>query len=125
MDGPWGGNLVAFVDYASIPNGDFAIIKVQDLYFQYNLADKYNKGVAEKPNQVTAVKSGDSAEAVSEMLVGLDMQNSTFVYTLQNTNTVIELCSEGTNANGARFVRMSIHEEPSQTSRCLAESSVP
>jgi hypothetical protein len=124
MDGPWSGKLAAFVDYPDVQDGYFVIIKVRDLFIQYNLADKHNKGVLEKPNNVTVVRSGGLAEQVSAMLVGLDLQNPRFAYNRPNAVIVIELCEEGTDENGVRFIRLIIHEQD-QTFTCSDESSVP
>jgi len=118
--GPWSGNLVAFVDYSGIKYGDYAIINVADLYIQYNRATKHNSGVVEKRDQVTIVKSGVSPEDVSEMLAGLDMQNSTFSYTHRGDVIVIELCEQGVYGD-VHYYRMSIHGQ-GQTSRCLHTS---
>lgn len=120
VNGPWSGKLVAFVDYPDISEGEFVIIRVRNIFIQYNLADKHNKGVVERPNNVTVVKSGGSAEQISTMLVGLDMQsmqNSIFIHRHRNVAIVIQLCEEGTDENGVRFVRL-IVRELSQTLTC-------
>jgi hypothetical protein len=120
VNGPWSGKLAAFVDYPDIGEEYFVILRVRDIFIQYNLADKHNRGVAEKPNNVTVVKSGGSAEQVSTMLVGLDMQNPIFAYRNRNAFIVIELCEEGTDENGVRFVRLIIREQ-SQTLTCSGD----
>jgi hypothetical protein len=115
-NGPWGGNLAAFVDYTDIANGEYAIINVRDLYVQYNMAKKYNQEVEEKANQVTVVQSGGSFGEVSAMLVGLDMGSPSFTYSHQGVNIIIQVCEPGSHGN-VDYMRMSIHTID-QTSTC-------
>ena len=119
-EGSWRGNLVAFVDYSNITDGDHAIINVGDLYIQCNLADKHNIGVQEKANTVTIVKSGGSPEAVSTMLAGLDMENSVFEYEYNGNFIVIEVCEEVNYGGNVRYFRLSTYER-SQQSVCNGE----
>jgi hypothetical protein len=123
-NGPWGGNLAAFVDYTDIANGDYAIINVLDLYIQYNMAKKYNYQVKENANQVTVVKSGGSSDAVSAMLVGLDMESPSFTYSNQGVSIIIQVCEPGSYGD-VDYMRMSVHTID-QTSVCdLAVPTLP
>lgn len=124
LNGPWGGRLVAFVDYRDIAASDYAIINVRDVYVQLNLADKHNVGVGEKGNQMTIVQSGGSEERVSNMLVGLDMQDPTFVYSHEGDKIVIELCEPGTYGNSVPYFRISIHLL-GETSTCSPPKEPP
>ena len=53
--GPWLGKLVGFVDYndTSVSRNEFVLIIVDQLYIQYNLAEKFNYDTQEKANLVT------------------------------------------------------------------------
>ena len=122
-NGPWGGNLAAFVDYTNIVNGEHvALINVGDiLYIQNNRAKTYNIGVEEKADEVTIVKSGGSIGAVSAMLIGLDMESPSFTYNLHGVNIIIQVCEPGSNGV-VDFFKMSIHTDY-QTSAC--QSALP
>jgi hypothetical protein len=108
QNGPWVGNLAAFVDYTDIAYGDYAIINVRDLYLQYNLAKKHNQQVEEKANQVTVVKAGYTRGDVSIMLDGLDMESPSFTYENQGVTIIVEVCEPGSYGE-VDYMRMSVH----------------
>jgi hypothetical protein len=120
---PWHGKLVAFVDYADIADGDYAIVNVGDLYLQYNRAKTYNWAVGEKQNQVTIVKSGVAADDTSTMLTGLDMTSTTFTNQENGMNIVIEVCEPGSYGS-VEYFQIGIYEVR-QASSCFAPSPTP
>ena len=60
----WSGRLHAFVDYDRIASDSNVLIKVNDLYLQYNRARRFNSGTQERGNEVTIVRGpGDNARS--------------------------------------------------------------
>ncbi|KAI2495559.1 Gametolysin peptidase M11 [Fragilaria crotonensis] len=73
-DGPWTGNIAAFVDHGKLQVRTTPIIvKVGNAYLLYNFAKDYNEDVSEKPFHVTITQGIPSPcdTCESEMLGGI------------------------------------------------------
>jgi hypothetical protein len=68
-DGIYRGKLATFVDYPLTSPSENVVIKVGDLYLQYNRAKGMNFQTREKANQVTIVEDRPKG---SELLTGVD-----------------------------------------------------
>jgi len=78
-DGIWKGYLATFVDYDLTSPGEYVVIKVGDLYMQYNRAKGMNFETREMRDQMTIAREGQKG---SELIAGLDglRTNSTLYF---------------------------------------------
>jgi hypothetical protein len=67
--GIWRGRVAAFVDYRLTSPHEYVVIKVGQVYLQYNRAKGMNYQTREKRNQIAIVEDEGNG---SEMLAGLD-----------------------------------------------------
>ena len=100
-DGPWLGILTAPVDYetglatSGTAEETVVLVRVDDLYIQFNRAVGFNADVIEKRNQLTITEAAFST-SMSESVAGLDMNNQryTAVEELSGSGVVtVELCN--------------------------------
>ena len=92
--------LAAFVDYDKLVSNDddrLILVRIGDLYMQFNRAKGINKDTSEKINQLTVVQEVFKG---TELLAGLDdtANNAIFSTVLDGTRLTIQVC------------RMDIHE---------------
>lgn len=125
----WGGRLYAFVDYNRTPDNSYVVIRVRDLYLQYNRARRFNSETKEKKNEVTITRGpGDNAQSRLLGAVGVGNGRSrTFrVPNFAGTgySLVIEACEQVYGPPD--YVRMSIYlENGNQKSTCSGPSPPP
>jgi hypothetical protein len=79
----WKGRVAAFADYDLTPEDKYVIIKVGDLYLQYNRAKKMNLETREKANQLTVTQERFEG---SELLggIGANKTDKSNVFELAN-----------------------------------------
>jgi hypothetical protein len=120
----WSGLLYAFVDYDRTPQNSFVLIRVRDLYVQYNRARRFNSGTREKRNEVTITR-GPNENAQSILLGSVGIGNgkerihrvSNFAGT--GHSLVFEACEQVYGPPD--YVRLSIYlDDGSQQSTCSA-----
>ena len=122
-DGPWAGQLVSFVDYDRTPPGNFVVIRVGNLYLQYNRAKDFNEGTRSHADQIVIVSApGKHEQSILEggVAKGIARVSSTFVYrNFQGTDQrlIIEVCEQG-EYEGLDHARMSIYLHGTQASTC-------
>jgi len=92
--------LAAFVDYDKLASNDddrLILVRIGDLYMQFNRAKGFNKDTSEKINQLTVVQEVFKG---TELLAGLDdtSNNAIFSTVLDGSRLTIQVC------------RMDIHE---------------
>ena len=127
---PWGGNLYAFTDYDTVPDGGVVVIKVGQVHMQWNRAEGFNSGTREHQNQVTIAYAPES-EAPSTLtggisnprLPGSDGVSEKFLHWQRDYghHLVMEVCETVYAPPGqADYVRMSIYITGYQTSTCNA-----
>jgi len=129
-DKAWSGLLYAFVDYNRTPEGSFVVVRVRDLYLQYNRARRFNSGTQERKNQVTITR-GPSADSQSSLLGGIALGTSATsdVFRVPNFvgtghSLVIEACEQ--HYGPPDYVRLSIYlDNGTQKSTCLAPTPRP
>ena len=113
--------LVAFVDYGdeSLHHDDLVLIRVGNLYIQYNRAKGYNIN-SEKPNTVTITKAesdNDVSDSVAALLAGESY--SYHNYDEDGNRLIIEVCSLHLDPSGVDYGFVSIyHDDGEQTSSC-------
>ena len=108
INGPWRGDLVAFVDAGKIVPNDSTkavVLNVGDLYLVFNRAKGHNNGVLEERNRVTIVQAEEdnSLTSASILLGSLDTsadRTSThaLVFAEGAVEVVIEVCGHATNS---------------------------
>lgn len=86
VTGDWDGELVAFTDAAQAP-GSSVILKLNNVYMQFNRAKGKNTGTKEKQNEVVLVR-GSQANEPTEVLAGLGSGES-----YSTDGYTIEVCS--------------------------------
>jgi hypothetical protein len=128
----WSGRLYASVDYLHrLPENSFVLIRVHDLYLQYNRAQRFNSGTKERANQVTIV-SGPGSNEKSSLLGGValgipDVAATKRIPNFANTGytLVIEACEQFFGPPD--YVQLSIYLEHhgNQTSTCVARTRPP
>lgn len=125
----WSGRLYAFVDYNRTPQNSFVVIRVRDLYLQYNRARRFNSATQERGNQVTITR-GPSADSQSRLLggVALGTTKTNHVFRVSNFagtghSLVIEACEQVYGPPD--YVRLSIYlDDGTQQSTCLSTPQV-
>lgn len=122
--GSWLGRVVAFTDYDQAGTGDYVVVKVGNLYIQYNKAEKFNYQTVDKKNQLTIV-TADNDSAISHVLGGIDLTNSTYRQSdfIGNTAINIKICSASEENEKSVFL-VSIFLD-FQSSSCDGPVSVP
>jgi Gametolysin peptidase M11 len=77
LDKPMTVIIPAFVDYLKVRNNaeKYVLVKVGNIYMQYNRAKDYNIGTKEMIDQLVLIRSGASQ---TERIAGLDMSNSVY-----------------------------------------------
>jgi hypothetical protein len=132
INGPWKGNLAAFVD-VDLEKTMPVTLRVGPLYIVLNRAAKHNRDVQEKRDMVTIVNAR-SATSPSEMLAGLSTTSSApsrFRTPVQidgaTVPIVVEVCrmylfSEATNQ--ASYASIEIRTD-TQPSTCSSTPAAP
>ena len=122
--GAWLGSVLAFTDYDQAENGDYVVVKVNNLYIQYNKAEDFNFQTMDKKNQLTIVEA-ESENMSSHVLSGIDLKNSTFRYiNFEGDNDlVVEVCSLA-DVGGKSSLLVSIYLV-TQPSRCRLSQPPP
>ena len=124
----WSGRLYASVDYLrGLPENSYVLIRVRDLYLQYNRARRFNSGTQERKNQVTIVR-GPGDDKTSQLLGGVavgltDVETRQRILNFTNTGfaLVIEACEQVYGPPD--YVRMSIYvDNGRQKSACIADT---
>ena len=87
-NGPWSGKLVGFVDYdkASTSRNEYVLIRVNNLYIQYNLSERFNFQTKEYGNMVT-ITTVPNDISDSNLLSALSAKQSAII-----GNYTIEVC---------------------------------
>jgi len=122
-DSSWGGRLVAFVDYNVTPPTDIVIIRVRNLYVQYNRARDFNAGSREYRNRVVIVSAPrkDSSFSNLEAALADNIAISTFAYAnFDGTghDLIFKVCDQ-VQGPVADYVHLSIHlDDGIQSSQC-------
>lgn len=109
----WEGGLVAFVDYNRTPKGDVVIIRVGNLYAQYNRARDFNKGSREYRNRVVIVSVSTTGSSLSKLEAALanNIAVSTFSYPNYDDSgysLVFKVCNQ-VRGPPIDYVHLSIH----------------
>lgn len=124
----WSVRLYASVDYLhGLPENSYVLIRVQDLYLQYNRARHFNSGTQERKNQVTIVR-GPGDDEMSQLLGGVavgfpEVEAKQRILNFANTGfaLVIEACEQVYGPPD--YVRMSIYlDNGQQKSTCVADT---
>ena len=108
----WSGRLAAFVDYnsASVGRNEYVLLRVDDMFVQYNLAESFNVGTREMINEVTIVKGDDiDATVKSELKAGIGAYES---YT--RDGMTFEVCSFETGP--AKYAELRVYPEGTPSS---------
>lgn len=100
QNGPMTIHLAAFVDFDVLDDDhQNVLINIDDTYFlQYNRAKGANVETGEYPNKVTIVKGFEDGH--SELLAGLDLEDSTLEVSLSASNLVINVCDVYDSGDG-------------------------
>ena len=95
----WSGRLFAFVDYnlASVDRGEYVLLRVEDVYLQYNRAKGFNVGTQEHKDEVVLIQEEDlnRRPVHSVLLAGLG-ENQSF----SRNGVTFEVCSLVFNVGG-------------------------
>lgn len=103
ITGDWSGDLVAFTDAQVAPSKD-VILKLGDIYMQFNRRKGKNAGTREKADEVVLVQ-GQQGSSRSEVLAGL---GSGETYSVDGVT--IEVCSMNFNS-GYDYAQVSIYQK--------------
>jgi hypothetical protein len=97
--------VVAFVDHRKATQQDTVLVKVGNLYMQFNRAKSFNAdtGIL-KDNLVVVREYNPYGGKRTSIVAGLNMTNRFY----RDWNTVIEVCNIGQRRNGVDFVDISI-----------------
>ena len=95
----WSGRLFAFVDYdlASVDRGEYVLLRLDDVYLQYNRAKGFNVGTKEHKDEVVLIQEEDlnRRPVHSVLLAGLG-ENQSF----SRNGVTFEVCSLVFNVGG-------------------------
>jgi hypothetical protein len=121
-----GGRLVAFVDYLNqdLKEDDAVLVRVGNMYVQYNRAKGYNAESNANQNEVTITKAEGSGQ-VSYALAGLSVGESYAYSDFDNSghDLIIEVCDMAVELT-FDYALLSIHlDDGLQTSVCDAPNS--
>jgi hypothetical protein len=119
----WGGRLVAFVDYDATAVSEVVLIRVGNLFLQYNRARDFNEDTQEYANRVVVVSIPDPVSTSTHLEAALaqNIAISTFAYpNFDDTghDLIFKVCNQ---VEGPRFdfVHVSIHlADGTQSSTC-------
>jgi len=111
--GGWKGKIATFVDYHLVKADEYVLVKVGDLFLQYNRAKGMNAETFDKPNQIVIVESNTGE---SELIGGLDGEDfyTTYFQRQNFTGTgetlFVAICSHhfGDNKTQADYFRVFI-----------------
>jgi hypothetical protein len=105
LSSTWNGDLFAFVDYSSAnaSNGQYVLIKINDLFVQYNRARGFNAGTQEHPNKVTIVSGPDNTGNFRSFLLSALDQGQRFT----RNGVTVEACSK--SFGPPDYVRISVY----------------
>jgi len=82
-----------FVDYNRTAKGEYVLVKINDLYLQYNRAKSFNRETSDMKNALTIVRSITKA---TDLVAGLDLSNPVYNETIyhekQNRTLTIRVC---------------------------------
>jgi hypothetical protein len=97
--------VVAFVDYNKSTQNDTVLVKVGNLYMQYNRAKSYNAepGIF-KDDLVIVREYNPYGGKKTSIVAGLNMTNRFY----RDWYSVIEVCNIGQRRNGVDFIDISI-----------------
>lgn len=82
-------SVAAFVDYDKMGNDDYAVLRVDDLYLQYNRQKDFNRETGKFSDSLTIVKQISGG---TDLLDGLNGRNPVFQQKMSGITLVIELC---------------------------------
>jgi len=85
--GAWKGTITAFAENG----GGYAIVKLHNLYMQYNIAKSFNLQTETGANKLVIVMKRDSGTFLQ---AELDSSNPKFTYTFSGKTYVIEVCKQ-------------------------------
>ena len=88
----WSGRLFAFVDYnlASVDRGEYVLLRVEDVYLQYNRAKGFNVGTQEHKDEVVLIQEEDlNVRPVHSVLLAGLGENQSF----SRNGVTFEVCS--------------------------------
>mmetsp|Transcript_3881 Transcript_3881/g.5619 ORF Transcript_3881/g.5619 Transcript_3881/m.5619 type:complete len:465 (-) Transcript_3881:24-1418(-) len=110
--GTWKGRLYGYVDYKSVndsANNGVVLIKVDDIYIQYNRITEMNEGTKDKGNQISVTQTENGLGTQSWSLVGLTESSDTWEY----KNLKVDICRKSHNGNMVYYdivIRNNNHE---------------
>jgi hypothetical protein len=126
----WSGRLVAFVDYDKAFDVDAVVIRVGNLYVQYNRARDFNENSRAYRNQAVIVSAPDIDSPPSELLKGIAKEGYSYqnqiipeAYTYGNFegtghDLVFEVCDQ-VEDGPPDYIHLSIHlDDGIQSSLC-------
>lgn len=119
----WGGRVTAFVDYNVTPPGDVVLIRVGNLYVQYNRARDFNEGTREYRNRAVIVSTPTTGSSKSTLEAALANNIAVSNYAYPNFDEtghdlVFNVCNQ---VEGPRtdYIHLSIHlNDGVQSSTC-------
>ena len=94
VDANFNGKLVAFVDYelASTDRGEYVLLRVGDVYIQYNRAKGFNSGTQEHKNEVVFIREENTREAeIASLVINALGESQAF----SRNGVTFEVCSFG------------------------------
>lgn len=111
-NGPWTGELAAFVDAKQARSDQAVIIRLGNTYMQLNSAKSFNSGTKEKRNKVVLVKG--TSYRVSDVVAGLGAGDSFSV-----EGSTVQVCDINFGGSGAvDYAEISIFKSGFQSSGC-------
>lgn len=111
--GPWKGRLYGYPDYKAVPLSGVVIIRVGNIFIQYNKIDELNKDMQEKADVVAFTESTGLVDSDSYSLAGRG------VGTWQHGNLVVDICEKHQD-NGLSYYDIVVRTS-SQASICNQE----
>lgn len=127
--GALGAPLVSFVDASNLflPEGEAVILKLGDLYIQYNLAKSYNVGTYKDQEDRVTINYAESDEAVSD-LVGALAENDVYIqpnFAGSGIDLIIQVCSVGADELGdIDYAVLSIHMDDGMHSSLCQDPNI-
>jgi hypothetical protein len=138
-EGAWTGNIAAITNYDVARPEDYIVVKVHDIYLQFNRANKFNLFTGDYPNQITIVL-GTSPDARSSLLGAVSLLNPSLdryptIHRIEDfqgsgSDLVIEACEQDylsrTSTELPDIIRVSVHlDDGVQTSMCFPPTPSP
>ena len=120
----WSGKLVAFVDYDKVVGDDVVIVRIGDVFVQYNRRRDFNSYTREFPDRVVIVSTSHPRAVMSNLEAGIAKDitgaSTTFAYpNFQGSghDLVFEVCDQVYGPPD--YVHLSIHlDDGVQSSMC-------